>query len=425
MPGQLTTWDLPGIGSIARDNLLRALNAVPTGTVTVDAALGDGVRDASAAVTAALTTAGAGGTVVLPPGTYVLNEVQLTHDRQTLRGSGVGSTTILTATGADYAVGLLSKLECKVADLQFDGEGTKSGLLIQATNAVATSQSHKVEHVKFLECLIGLTVQGTTGTPPSDQVDKNTLEDVVFETCGTGLRIKSTNAQMAVVRGFAFNSCPIGVHLSNGELSLDGGGFQYNDNDQVGILLDGVNIDTLNLRNVWSEAGALLTGIKHIDAVSGATDGWPIDGVIAEHCTFVSGTIEMGLISGAGTVPVFTARHCRFALDCQVVTAIAEAVFNDEYCVFQDENGDPSTATWNTSGDADTTGHRHSKRYDGLFIYLGTALRGHVTQGGEYVANSSAHGLILKSANGHYWRVKVSDAGALSQTDLGTTMPTT
>jgi hypothetical protein len=37
--------------------------------------------------------------------------------------------------------------------------------------------------------------------------------------------------------------------------------------------------------------------------------------------------------------------------------------------------------------------------------------------------DSSAVGLILKSPDGHYWRVKVSNAGALTTTDLGTTKP--
>ena len=36
----------------------------------------------------------------------------------------------------------------------------------------------------------------------------------------------------------------------------------------------------------------------------------------------------------------------------------------------------------------------------------------------------SDNGLILRSPNDHYWRVTVSNAGALTTTDLGTTKPT-
>lgn len=39
------------------------------------------------------------------------------------------------------------------------------------------------------------------------------------------------------------------------------------------------------------------------------------------------------------------------------------------------------------------------------------------------ICDTSTQGLVLKSASGHYWLVSVSNAGALSTTDLGTTHP--
>lgn len=41
----------------------------------------------------------------------------------------------------------------------------------------------------------------------------------------------------------------------------------------------------------------------------------------------------------------------------------------------------------------------------------------------DVIIDNSAKGLVLKSPNGHYWLVSVSNAGTLSQTDLGTTSP--
>jgi hypothetical protein len=41
----------------------------------------------------------------------------------------------------------------------------------------------------------------------------------------------------------------------------------------------------------------------------------------------------------------------------------------------------------------------------------------------DLLVDDSSKGLILKSPDGHYWRVKVSNAGALTTTDLGTSKP--
>jgi hypothetical protein len=41
----------------------------------------------------------------------------------------------------------------------------------------------------------------------------------------------------------------------------------------------------------------------------------------------------------------------------------------------------------------------------------------------DLMVDDDTKGLILQSANGHYWRVTVSNAGALVITDLGTDKP--
>lgn len=41
----------------------------------------------------------------------------------------------------------------------------------------------------------------------------------------------------------------------------------------------------------------------------------------------------------------------------------------------------------------------------------------------DLIVDNTAKGLVLKSANGHYWRVSVSNIGVLSATDLGTSAP--
>ena len=41
----------------------------------------------------------------------------------------------------------------------------------------------------------------------------------------------------------------------------------------------------------------------------------------------------------------------------------------------------------------------------------------------DVIIDSTTSGLVLKSPNLHYWRIKITDAGALTATDLGTTKP--
>ena len=43
---------------------------------------------------------------------------------------------------------------------------------------------------------------------------------------------------------------------------------------------------------------------------------------------------------------------------------------------------------------------------------------------GTLIADSATRGVVMRSANGHYWRVTISDAGALAYEDLGGTRPT-
>ena len=41
----------------------------------------------------------------------------------------------------------------------------------------------------------------------------------------------------------------------------------------------------------------------------------------------------------------------------------------------------------------------------------------------DIITDSTAKGPVMKSPNGHYWRAAISNAGAVTWTDLGTTKP--
>jgi len=53
----------------------------------------------------------------------------------------------------------------------------------------------------------------------------------------------------------------------------------------------------------------------------------------------------------------------------------------------------------------------------------GGRYRGGIDTTDDIIIDDSANGLVLKSPDGHYWRVQVTNAGALTVTDLGTTKP--
>jgi hypothetical protein len=60
-------------------------------------------------------------------------------------------------------------------------------------------------------------------------------------------------------------------------------------------------------------------------------------------------------------------------------------------------------------------------------FYQGATKKSGVNKGGAFVSDTAAAGIVLKDTQGtpHFWRVTVSNAGALVITDLGTTRPTT
>jgi hypothetical protein len=59
--------------------------------------------------------------------------------------------------------------------------------------------------------------------------------------------------------------------------------------------------------------------------------------------------------------------------------------------------------------------------------YAGLNGAGRTTKGvdttDDLIVDDAAQGLVLKSPNGHYWRAAISNAGAVTWTDLGTTKP--
>lgn len=82
----------------------------------------------------------------------------------------------------------------------------------------------------------------------------------------------------------------------------------------------------------------------------------------------------------------------------------------------------PVAVTGATGQTANLVDYRTTTGSTGAFT---STVRTAINAGGTYVALDAAAGVVLASPNGHFWRLTVDNAGALTTTDLGTTAPTT
>jgi len=74
-------------------------------------------------------------------------------------------------------------------------------------------------------------------------------------------------------------------------------------------------------------------------------------------------------------------------------------------------------------GTTDEYYHLTLAEYSNLYGAGGTRWVAGVDTTDDLVIDDSTSGLVLKSPDGHYWRVQITNLGVLTVTDLGTTKP--
>jgi hypothetical protein len=313
-------------------------------------AAGDGVTDDTAAFVAARNSITAGANVIsdmtngaglyVPPGTYVIGDLDISNTGQRIVGAGQASC-LMAKSGAAYVLKMEGKRHCQIENIRIHGNGLASKGVKLAGSAAVTSEQNMMRAVEFTQCSVGLDIVTAT----IDQSDKNTYMQLKFSGCTVGVSINAVNAQGQTFIGSTFDLCGTSVDLTNGSFEMIGGQCQTATTFIRLNAASGGTIQWVNLFNVITEG----TGCD----IDGSA-AWPINGVMATHCVFGTNSGGSAVKMGISTPPsVFKAVMSRFA---QPITATAnDAVFDDEYCTDILGTGEPTFTVTGVQG-------RHPKR---------------------------------------------------------------
>ena len=170
-------------------------------------AVGDGVTDDTAAVQAAINAVGTGGgTVYLPPGSYVLNGpagLSLATVGTVLRGGGAATTKILIGGGfTDTAAVKVTAYDCQVQDLSVSGaSGTTTSNPAADGIRITGVRRAKVSGVTFFNVngwaiKVSSTTAGGSSNPLGTQISR-----VFMNACAGGVHFLGSTTQ-----GYAMNS---------------------------------------------------------------------------------------------------------------------------------------------------------------------------------------------------------------------------
>jgi hypothetical protein len=248
------------------------------------------------------------GTLIIPPGWYILDNWQIAAINQLrIIGSGPRSTVLQAKPGAAAAATFTGFQQCHIEGVGFNGNGhTAKGLILKGN-----AQNTMLVHDRFENATTGCEI---VANGANDQVDKNTFINCQAEDSTIGLHVNAVNAQGQIWIGGSQNGCTTGVRLTQGTYSqiggmsqncttsylLDGGGLWFGLED---VITEGeqISIGGSNFNQVALRRSYLQGSVKCIDQHTfGGT-------VFAEHCTFNNGPLSF-----AGNDTVFLDTFCTF-----------------------------------------------------------------------------------------------------------------
>lgn len=184
---------------------------------TAYGAKGDGSTDDTAAIQAALNTVANGVTIYFPPGTYKVSSTLVIPNpgyRPTaITLLGHGATTVLAWYGASGGT-LITNPGCALSQfigLKLDGRGI-AAVGFDNNNVYFDSES-RWKHMGFYN----FTTSGLQTNPTATtSLAEASLENCVFNTCGSGLKITKYNDYDFTVAGCDFINCGYGINCTHG-----------------------------------------------------------------------------------------------------------------------------------------------------------------------------------------------------------------
>ena len=395
-------------------------------------ATGNGSTDDTAAITAAVAAAHTAGTsIYFPAGEYLVTSFPTLNDGDTVHGDGMDQTTIIYA-GSSTLVTLTNKMRVHFKNMGFWITGT-AGKGFQLSNCFSCSfdsvmvrGSHTNATYPTYLSTVGIRLDSNTGG--------TMIINCLISNFGTGIATYC-------IQNYVTN-CKITTNYT--------GVLGSGNNDNAGL--------SITNSEFVSDTGVNTT-LHHL-YVDGAANSWWLANVWFEGA---ASAVVVG-VSGTGGPSSFGMSNCHisardYCIDLQHCRQpyLADIVFADEpggppaelridatnagegtainLITLLGSDIDPSVFTeyWTVIGRGRSLLTRIDRslklRNTGTSDDIVTNLNNSyndvsaIVSSGAFLSNSATAGVILKSPDGHYWRMTVNNAGVTAMTDLGTGRP--
>lgn len=425
--------DIPTGSSYPNNSGAATITPRPSVTNVKDyGATGDGSTNDTAAINAAVAAAHSAGTsIYFPAGEYLVTSFPSLNDFDTVHGDGMDHTTIIYG-GSSTLVALTNKMRVHFKNMGFWITGA-SGKGFQLSNCFSCSfesvmvrGNHTSDTYPTYLSSVGIRLDNNTGG--------TMIINCLISNFGTGL---ATYCIQNYVTNCKFTTNYTGVlgsgNNDNAGLSITNSEFVSDtdvDTTQRHIYIDGA-ANSWWLANVWFEGA----GSAVVVGVSG-TGGPSSFGMSNCHVSARDYCIDL--------------QHCRQPYLADIIfadepggppaelridaTNVAEGTAINLITLLGSDI-DPSVFTeyWTVIGRGRslltrldrTLQLRNTGNSDDIQTNLNSSYNdvSAIVSSGAFLSNSPTAGVILKSPNGHYWRLIVGDTGFVSTSDLGTGRP--
>lgn len=396
-------------------------------------AVGNGSTDDTAAVAAAVTAAhAAGAAIYFPEGSYLVTSFPALNSYDVVVGDGSDLSTIIYQ-GSSTLISLTNRQRVSFKSLNFwitgaSGKGFELANCFRCSfESVVVRGSHTGANYPAYQASVGVTLSNNTGGISFNNCDINNFGTGLVTSC---IQNYITNSKFSTnyvgVLGTG-NNANAGLSISNSEFVSDTGA----NTTSRHIFIDGSANDWW-LTNVWFE-GAASAVVVGVSGTGGPSQFGMVNckvaartfGVDLQHCRqpYLANVIFDADPGGSPTELRINSSTCAegtaIGLITTVGSTIADSVF-PQYWTVIGRGSSMMTSLTRTLTLRDPSGGTSDLLMAQNSSYSDIAS---ILSSGAYLSNQATAGIILKSPNGHYWRMTVNDSGVTSAADLGTGRP--